>query len=124
MASDALGEAYVVPFDKILLDIKHSLGAVSICLPTRSEISAWHRGSHVDLRNNRLPASTIHSPPNVDSGYVSYQVTPTYNDEDDFCTPEDEELEPVGEKGTSGSIEPELDWDSFEFPLYVKPKGN
>ena len=69
MASDALGEAYVVPFDKILQDIKHSLGALSICLPTRSEISAWQRVSRVDLSSNILPARRINSLPGVDTAW-------------------------------------------------------
>ena len=45
MASDALGEIYVVPFDQILLDIKHTLGAVSISLPSQSDIS-FRRGDY------------------------------------------------------------------------------
>ena len=100
MASDALKDAYVVPFDKILLDIKHSLGALSICLPTRRQIYAWHRGSHVDLRSNELPERGIPSPPSIDSGYVSNQVSPYLF--------EQEELKPNRKKRTSRSIEPEL----------------
>ena len=86
MASDALREAYVVPFDKILLDIKDSLGAVSICLPTRSEISAW-RGSLLDSISelpsdpiSELPSDSISElpSPSIDSGYVSMLPTPEF----------------------------------------------
>ena len=40
VASDVLREAYVVPFDKIVLDIKNRLGAVSVHLPSRNDISS------------------------------------------------------------------------------------
>ena len=79
MASDALAEAYVVPFDKILLDIKHSLGAVSICLPSRSDISKWRQVHDPEiLMGRRLPGPVVegHSESTLDSGYASVNPSP------------------------------------------------
>ncbi len=79
VASDAFAEAYVIPFDKILLDIKHSLGAVSICLPSRSDISNWRQVHDPEiLMGSRLPKPEIrgHSGSTLDSGYASVNPSP------------------------------------------------
>ena len=75
MASDALGEAYVVPFDKILLDIKHSLGAVSISLPSRSDFPNWRNGHYINVMDSGRPGFQNHPGLSPDSGYASSATT-------------------------------------------------
>ena len=70
MASDTFAEAYVVPLDKILLDIKQSLGAVSIGLPSRRDIFNW--------RLTHVPSDSV---PALDSGYESLNSSPRNYDQ-------------------------------------------
>ena len=76
VAADALGEAYVVPFDKTLLDIKHSLGAVSVCLPSRSEFPNWRNNHYVHELDRGTPGLQSHPIAEPDSGYASVACTP------------------------------------------------
>ena len=77
VASDALGEAYVVPFDQTLLDIKHCLGAESVCLPSRSDISPSKYGSYPHV---------IHDSPSIpDSGYHSVPRRSEISPQNDGC---------------------------------------
>lgn len=72
VASDALGDAYVVPFNKILRDIEHACLAFSVRLPSRIDISRRHPGSYLIPRAS-ISASS-HFP---DSGYASTGGNPT-----------------------------------------------
>ena len=47
VASDAFGDAYVIPLDNIFRDIKQQLAADQVCLPTESEVLEW-----IELRDN------------------------------------------------------------------------
>ena len=77
VASDALGEAYVVPFNQILLDIKYSLGAVSTRLPGRSDISDCQFGDYGDGEPSAPSNCSAH---NLDSGYASQGSSPRHHD--------------------------------------------
>ena len=77
VASDAFAEAYVVPLDKILLDIKHSLGAVSICLPSPSDIFNWRIAHVPELMGSRQPGSTRDTIIKLDSCFASLNSSPT-----------------------------------------------
>ena len=70
VASDALGEIYVVPFDQILLDIKHTLGAVSISLPSQSDISLRRGGYYSPFIGDGLSGHML------DSGHGSENPSP------------------------------------------------
>ena len=74
VASDVLREAYVVPFDKILLDIKNHLGAVSVRLPSRNDISRRTEGKYPIPRASSPQAGIAFS----DSGYSSVNGTPPF----------------------------------------------
>lgn len=41
VASDAFGDAYVIPLDNTFRDIKQQLAADQVCLPTESEVLEW-----------------------------------------------------------------------------------
>ena len=41
VASDAFGDAYVIPLDNTFRDIKQKLAADQVCLPTESEVLEW-----------------------------------------------------------------------------------
>ena len=47
VASDAFGDAYVIPLDNIFRDIRQQLAADQVCLPTESEVLEW-----IELRDN------------------------------------------------------------------------
>ena len=111
MASDALGEAFVVPFSQILQDIQNRLGAVSIRLPTRSDIPARNHGCYGNVGN----------PPSIDSGYHSMPSRsdmqpwnndvyttfpePTSYDSGYHSTPSRSEIAPQNDSGYS-SLQP------------------
>ena len=41
VASDAFGDAYVIPLDNTFRDMKQQLAAYEVCLPTESEVFEW-----------------------------------------------------------------------------------
>ena len=50
VASDAFGDAYVIPLDNTFRDMKQHLAANEVCLPTESEVLEW-----IERRNNIGP---------------------------------------------------------------------
>ena len=59
IASDAFGDAYVIPLDNTFRDIRQQLAADQVCLPTEREVLKW-----IERRNNIvLPSSSSDLPP-------------------------------------------------------------
>ena len=52
VASDAFGDAYVIPLDDTFRDIRQQLAADQVCLPTEREVLEW-----VQQRNNTLTST-------------------------------------------------------------------
>ena len=65
VASDAFGEAYVVPLRDTIQDIQARLNSKTVRLPTAAEILKWYAG-------HKLPQP-------ADSGYSSMTTTPSHS---------------------------------------------
>lgn len=52
IASDAFGDAYVIPLDNTFRDIRQQLAADHVCLPTEREVLEW-----IQQRNNTLTST-------------------------------------------------------------------
>lgn len=65
VASDAFGEAYVVPLHDTILDIQARLNSKTVRLPTAAEILKWCAGREL--------------PQPADSGYSSMTTTPLHS---------------------------------------------
>jgi hypothetical protein len=65
VASDAFGEAYVVPLRDTIQDIQTRLNSKTVRLPTAAEILKWYAGREL--------------PQPADSGYSSMTTTPLHS---------------------------------------------